>query len=66
MGEKGNLFDMGQEVFENLAEQTPQFWLNYEQYKLTRAKTAPGDIVVEQQVHAHDPAAQRPGHPPAG
>ena len=34
MGEKGNLLDIGEEIFADLAEQGPQFWLNYEQYKL--------------------------------
>ena len=29
MGEKGNLLDMGEEIFANLAEQGPQFWLDY-------------------------------------
>ena len=32
MGEKGNLLDMGEEIFANLAEQGPQFWLSYKQY----------------------------------
>ena len=31
MGEKGNLLDTSQEVFANLAEQGPQFWIAYEQ-----------------------------------
>ena len=29
MNEKGNLLDIGEEIFANLAEQGPQFWLNY-------------------------------------
>jgi hypothetical protein len=49
MGEKGNLLDMGQEIFQNLAEQGPQFWLDYEQYKLSRAQRAPARVVAEQQ-----------------
>ena len=61
MGEKGNLLDMGEEVFANLAEQGPQFWLNYEQYKLSRAQSAQVGVVVEQQAAAvvkPDAAAQ--------
>jgi hypothetical protein len=38
MGEKGNLLGTGEDVFANLAEQGPQFWLAYEQYKEDRAK----------------------------
>ena len=52
MGEKGNLLDMGGEIFENLAEQGPQFWLDYEQYKLSRAQSAQARVVVEQQATA--------------
>jgi hypothetical protein len=48
MGEKGNLLDTGEEIFANLAEQGPQFWLNYEQYKQARA-SAQTRVVVEQQ-----------------
>jgi hypothetical protein len=61
MGEKGNLLDMGEEIFANLAEQGPQFWLNYEQYKLSRAQTAQAGVIVEQQAAAvikRDAAAQ--------
>src|SRR5262249_39041671 len=46
MGEKGNLLDMGEEIFANLAEQGPQFWLNYEQYKLSRAQGVQAGVVV--------------------
>ena len=66
MGEKGNLLDMGEEIFANLAEQGPQFWLNYEQYKLTRATSAPARGVVEQQAGAQNPATQRPNDPAPG
>ena len=52
MGEKGNLLDTGEEIFANLAEQGPQFWLNYEQYKQSRAKSAQTRVVVEQQAAA--------------
>jgi hypothetical protein len=38
MGEKGNLLDMGEEIFANLAEQGPQFWLSYRQYVESRDK----------------------------
>jgi hypothetical protein len=60
MGEKGNLLDMGEGIFENLAEQGPQFWLDYEQYKLSRAQSAPARVVAEQQaaVVERDAAAQ--------
>lgn len=61
MGEKGNLLDMGEEIFANLAEQGPQFWLNYEQYKLSRAQSVQAGVVVEQQAAAvvePDAAAQ--------
>ena len=60
MGEKGNLLDMGEEIFANLAEQGPQFWLDYEQYKLSRAQSARARVVVEQQAAAveRDVAAQ--------
>jgi len=52
MGEKGNLLDASQEIFANLAEQGPQFWLNYEQYKLARAQAAQARVVGEQQAAA--------------
>jgi hypothetical protein len=62
MGEKGNLLDMGEEIFANLAEQGPQFWLDYKQYMESRGQ---GDqaarVVVEQQSAAvvkPDAAAQ--------
>jgi len=74
MGEKGNLLDMGEEIFSNLAEQGPQFWLDYEQYKLTRAKSVPAQVTVEQQagvvvehqVGGGAPPVERPGHPATG
>jgi hypothetical protein len=74
MGEKGNLLDMGEEIFANLAEQGPQFWLDYEQYKLARAHSAQAGVVVEQRATAvvergaaaHGAPAQRPAPPAAG
>jgi len=63
MGEKGNLLDTGEEIFANLAEQGPQFWLNYEQYKQSRAQSAQKRVVVEQQaatVVQGDAPAQSP------
>jgi len=66
MGEKGNLLDMGEEIFANLAEQGPQFWLDFEQYKLTRARSPQTDVVVEQRIHTQDPPPHRPGNPAAG
>jgi hypothetical protein len=62
LGEKGNLLDMGEEIFANLAEQGPQFWFNYEQYKLARATSTQARAVVEQRAGAQDPATQRPNH----
>jgi len=61
MGEKGNLLDMGEEIFANLAEQGPQFWLNYEQYRQSRAQAGQAGVVTEQQSAAvvqGDAAAQ--------
>jgi hypothetical protein len=52
MGEKGNLLDVGEEIFANLAEQGPQFWLDYEQYKLARAQAARARVGAEQQAAA--------------
>ena len=52
MGEKGNLVDIGEKIFANLAEQGPQFWLDYEQYKLSRAQSARARVVGEQQAAA--------------
>jgi len=74
MGEKGNLLDMGEEIFASLAEQGPQFWLNYEQYKLSRVQSGQAGVVVEQQAAAvaerdaaaQDAPANRPASPAAG
>jgi hypothetical protein len=63
MGEKGNLFEAGEEVFANLAEQGPQFWLGYEQYKRARDQGAEGRVVAQ---GAAAPAADRPGDQSAG
>ena len=52
MGEKGNLLDMGEEIFASLAEQGPQFWFNYEQYKQSRGQSAQAGVVVAQQAAA--------------
>ena len=49
MGEKGNLLDIGEEIFANLAEQGPQLWLDYERYKLSRAQGAQAPVVAERQ-----------------
>jgi hypothetical protein len=65
MGEKGNLLDVGEEIFANLAEQGPQFWIDYEQYKLARGKSAEVRIVAEG-ADAADPAAQPPAQPATG
>jgi len=67
MGEKGNLLDISEEVFANLAEQGPQFWIAYEQYKETRLKSSQGQaVVVEHLEGGQDPAADRPKPPAAG
>jgi hypothetical protein len=66
MGEKGNLLDTGEEIFANLVQQGPQFWLDYEQYKLARAKSAQAQVVLEQQRTEQDTAAERPAHPGTG
>ena len=61
MGEKGNLLDMSEEIFKNLAEQGPQFWFEYEQYKQSRAQSAQARAVAEQQgaaVAERDAAAE--------
>ncbi len=62
MGEKGNLLDTGEEIFANLAEQGPQFWLNYKQYMESRGKSDQAtQVIVEHQAAAvveRDAAAQ--------
>ena len=76
MGEKGNLLDMGEEIFANLAEQGPKFWLDFKQYQLSRAQSTQAPVVAEQQgaaVAERDAAAQmgrlsstgRPPGPPS-
>ena len=58
MGEKGNLLDMGEEIFANLAEQGPQFWLNYKQYMESRGRAAEaGRVIAEHQAAAVEPDA---------
>ena len=57
MGEKGNVIGISEEVFANLAEQGPQFWLSYEQYKLARDKGAEERVVAG---GIADPAVQQP------
>jgi hypothetical protein len=47
MGEKGNLLEASEEVFANLAEQGPQFWLGYQQYKLARDQGTEKRVVAE-------------------
>jgi hypothetical protein len=73
MGEKGNLLDTGEEIFANLAEQGPQFWLSYKQYMESRgrgveaARTIVGHqaAAAERDAAAKDAPARRPA-PPAG
>jgi hypothetical protein len=74
MGEKGNLLGTGEEIFANLAEQGPQFWLDYEQYKLSlgqsiRARVGTGQqatAVVEGDAAAQAWRAERSAPPAAG
>jgi len=72
MGEKGNLLDMGEDIFANLAEQGPQFWLNYKQYMESRGKGAEvarvivehqATAVVEPDAAAHDAPTKRQAPP---
>jgi hypothetical protein len=64
MGEKGNLLDTGEEVFANLAEQGPQFWVAYEQYKEARDRNVRPQVVAETREGAQDQTVQWP-RPPA-
>lgn len=57
MGEKGNLLDLGQEVLANLAEQGPDFWIAFEQYRQARAK------VTQANPAGAEPAADDPQRP---
>jgi hypothetical protein len=66
MGEKGNLLDMGEEIFASLAEQGPRFWLDYEQYKLSRAQSVQAGTVAEHGVAAQGAPAERSASPTAG
>ena len=66
MGEKGNLLDTSQEVFANLAEQGPQFWIAYEQYKQARVNNGPAQLDAEHGQDARDVTAQWPRPPDAG
>jgi hypothetical protein len=63
MGEKGNLLDIGEEIFSSLAEQGPQFWLDYERYKLSRAQGAQAPVVAERQAAAMERGADAPDVP---
>jgi hypothetical protein len=73
MGEKGNLLDMGEEIFANLAEQGPQFWLSYAEYRKSRAGGTEARVVAEQlapavaerDAAAQDTPATRPAPPAA-
>ena len=63
MGEKGNLIDISEEVFANLAEQGPQFWLAYEEYK--QAKSALANVNAGPEEGAAAPTAEWRRHPGA-
>jgi hypothetical protein len=56
MGEKGNLVDISEEVFANLAEQGPQFWIAYEQYKLARDKVEQAGVRAPAGPQAYGPS----------
>jgi hypothetical protein len=58
MGEKGNLVDMTEEVFANLAEQGPQFWIAYKQYEESRSRTTQPQAVLGHEQGAQDAAAR--------
>jgi hypothetical protein len=64
VGEKGNLFNTSQEVFANLAEQGPQFWLEYQQYKDTMASRSPAPAVGNE-ADSQDPVTPSPAYPAA-
>jgi hypothetical protein len=73
MGEKGNLVDMSEEVFANLAEQGPQFWIAYKQYKESRSRITQPQAVLgygggaqDAAASVQDQAAQWPRPPAAG
>jgi hypothetical protein len=59
MGEKGNLVDVSEEVFANLAEQGPQFWMAYEQYKDSRSRIAQPQAALGPGESGPEPATQR-------
>jgi hypothetical protein len=58
MGEKGNLVDMTEEVFANLAEQGPQFWIAYKQYEESRSRITPAQAVLGHGEGAQDAPAR--------
>ena len=62
MGEKGNLLDMGEEIFANLAEQGPQFWLGYRQYVGSRDKGDQASRVTVEHLAATVIAGGAAGH----
>ena len=66
MGEKGNMLDTSEEVFANLVEQGPQFWIAYERYKQARIGNAPAHVDAEHGQDARDATAQWPRPPGAG
>ena len=67
MGEKGNLLDISEEVFANLAEQGPQFWIAYEQYKLARNKGDRGAVTARTaQAETRPSTAQGTSRPAMG
>ena len=75
MGEKGNLLGTGEEIFANLAEQGPQFWLSYKQYMESRGRGAEAArvsvehqaaAVAEPDMAAHDAPTKWPAPPETG
>jgi hypothetical protein len=66
MGEKGNLVDMTEQVFANLAEQGPQFWIAYKQYEESRSRITQPQAVPGHGEGAQDQATQSPRPAAAG
>jgi hypothetical protein len=62
MGEKGNLLDVGEEIFTSVAEQGPQLWLDFKEYQLARGKPVQAKA-TEQDTSTQSSAAEQPRGP---
>jgi hypothetical protein len=62
MGEKGNLLDVGEEIFTSVAEQGPQLWLDFKEYQLARGKPVRAKV-AEQDTGTHSSATEQPPGP---